>query len=552
MMDAYRRNFIKLSAITAISLLMNGCGDGEDCREEGTPPGVLTVALYPEEDMVEHTAKRMILEFNKMISPLIFDGIILLDGKTELPIPGYTVAYDSGNPSGHRIAINLSDEFHLKESWKYTILVTEKVRSVCGATLPEAVTLNVVTSSRDPFGAVESEESQRSKIMIISDLHMNEQRACDEGYSLFTENGALLVEFLEYVRNSKQIKELVILGDLMDMWVVPMAYHTYHDGIGDTEAYFRAVAEADVNKEVIAKINQIANEGDIRFSYVPGNHDMLFTKEIFHTIFPNGHWQGGAPGTGVYSPETAVVCEHGHNYDLFNAPDSVTTSGSLLPPGYFITRIYATGNLKSTEKLSIKPQSTENKSAKLIYTTAWAAAVIAINIPNFDLTKPQIYTHVDGYTEQYSSNSARDIYSQDIGENWQKRQKINGVRYPNPEIIGILNGTGKYFWFGTLEYSAAAQYFSPSGSDTNIVVFGHTHEAMLKKDSVTHNKIYANSGTWIDSKYLNGDALTATCIVLNTSASSGSDLDNATLYQAVNQGGKVVLKKIDEKVLDHS
>jgi UDP-2,3-diacylglucosamine pyrophosphatase LpxH len=549
-MDAYRPDLIKLSIIAAASLAIGGCED--DCNGKSGSSNFLTVMLYPDDLLVSYTTRRIILNFNQPIDPLTLKENIFLSDKGESFTDKYIVILDQDDPSGQRVAIDLIDEFSLKESWKYTVTVTDRVRSISCDALPSTEKLSFNTTSRHPFEIVESAEDARTKIVIISDLHMNEQRAYDESYSLFTENGPLLVEFLEQVRTSKQIKELIILGDLMDMWVVPMAYHTYHDGIGDTEAYFHSVAEADVNKEVIDKINQIANEGDIRFIYVPGNHDMLFTKEIFHAIFPNGHWQGSAPGTGAYLPEATVVCEHGHNYDLFNAPDSVTTSGSLLPPGYFITRIYATGNLKSTEKLPIKPQSTENKSAKLIYDTAWAVAVIAINIPNFDLTKPQIYTHIDGYTEQYSSNSARDIYSQDIGENWQKRQKINGVRFPNPEIIGILNGTGKYFWFGTLEYSAAAQYFSPSGSDTNIVVFGHTHDAMLKKDKATHNKIYANSGAWIDRKYLNDNALTATCIVLNTSASSGSDLDNVTLYQAVDQEGKMVLKKIDEKVLDHS
>ena len=114
-----------------------------------------------------------------------------------------------------------------------------------------------------------------------------------------------------------------------------------------------------------------------------------------------------------------------------------------------------------------------------------------------------------------------------------------------------MNGSGKFFWFGTLEYSAIAQYFTPQGSKTKIVVFGHTHHAMLKKDWKTLENIYANPGTWIDSQYLNDGALTGTCVILNTSASSGSDLDNVTLYQAVSDdSGKISLKKIDEKNLD--
>ncbi|MEA3456783.1 MAG: hypothetical protein U9R26_09760, partial [Campylobacterota bacterium] len=548
-MNAYRRDFIKLSVVAAASLAMGGCSDSSE--NSAILSDILTVTVYPDNSLVDYNADRIVLEFNESMDSLTLVGNIYLSDKRGELMWAHTVALDPEDPSHKRVLINLNDDFHLNESWKYTIVVTGRVKSISGNTLPAPASLEVHTTSKHPFEATESGEVQRTKIVVISDLHMNEQRGFDDGYSLFTENGKLLVDFLEYVRSSDKIKELVILGDMMDMWVIPMAYHTFRDAITDTKTYFHSVAEADVNKEVIAKINQIANEDDIRFSYVPGNHDMLFTEEIFYSIFPNGHWQGGNPGTGAYSPEPDIVLEHGHNYDLFNAPDSVTTDGSLLPPGYFITRIYAAGNLKSTEKLQIEPQSTENISPELIYTTAWDLAVASINIPSFDPSKPQIYTHIDGYAQLYSSNDARDIYAQTVGSDWKERQEKNGVRVPSSVIVGIMNGSGKFFWFGTLEYSAIAQYFTPQGSKTKIVVFGHTHHAMLKKDSLTLDNIYANTGTWVDSRYLNDGALTSTCVILNTSASSGSDLDNATLYQAVRgDDGKMSLKKIDEKNLD--
>ena len=548
-MDAFRREFMKLSVIAAVSLAIGGCdNNGED---NGILSSALAVILYPDDSMMEHDTNQIVLKFNKPIDPQTLNENIYLSDKTGNLIQMHTVTLDPEDPTHQRVLIDLNDDFHLNESWKYTIVVTNQVKSTSGDSLATHASLEVSTTSKHPFGTTETGEVQRTKIVLISDLHMNEQRGFDDGYSLFTENGKLLVDFLEYVRTSDQIKELVILGDMMDMWVVPMAYHTFHDSVTDTKAYFHSVAEAAVNREVVAKINQIANEDTIRFSYVPGNHDMLFTEEIFHSIFPKGHWQGVEPGTGAYSPESSVVFEHGHNYDLFNAPDSVTTAESLLPPGYFITRIYATGNLQSTEKLKMQTESTENMSPELIYTTSWDIAVASINIPGFDPSSPQIYTHIDGYTQLYSSNDARDIYTQTVGSDWKERQKKNGVRVPSSVIVGIMNGSGKFWWFGTLEYSAIAQYFTPQGSKIKIVVFGHTHHAMLKKGVATLDNIYANSGTWVDRQYLNDGALTGTCVILNTSASSGSDLDNVTLYQAVSDDdGKMSLKKIDEKNLD--
>ena len=550
-MDAFRRDLVKLSVITAVSLAIGGCNNNSE--DNGILSDALTVMLYSNDSMVEHDANQITLKFNQPINPQTLNGNIYLSDKTGSLIQMHTVMLDYEEPTGQQVFISLNDGFRLNESWKYTIVVTDQVKSTSGDTLSTPVSLEMNTTSKCPFETTESGEAQRTKIVVISDLHMNEQRGTDHGYSLFTENGKLLEDFLEYVRISDQIKELVILGDMMDMWVVPMTYHTFHDAVTDTKAYFHSVAEADINKGVVAKINQIAREELIRFSYVPGNHDMLFTEDIFYEIFPKGHWQGGAPGTGAYSPvsDTAVIMEHGHNYDLFNAPDSVTTEGSLLPPGYFITRIYATGNLQSTEKLQIQPQSTENVSPELIYTTAWDLAVASINIPGFDPNKSQIYTHVDGYTQRYSSNDARDIYTQTVGSDWKERQEKNGVRVPSSVIVGIMNGSGRFWWFGTLEYSAIAQYFTPQGSKTNIVVFGHTHHAMLKKDSLTLDNIYANSGTWVDSKYLNKGAITGTSIFLNRPELRPSINDHATLYQAVRDDeGKVSLKKIGEKNLD--
>ena len=82
-------------------------------------------------------------------------------------------------------------------------------------------------------------------------------------------------------------------------------------------------------------------------------------------------------------------------------------------------------------------------------------------------------------------------------------------------------------------------------------VFGHTHKVMISKSIWTTYKIYANSGTWIDENYLNSGTITGTCVILNTSESSGSDLDNVTVYQAVKGDHEpFILKKIGEENLD--
>jgi len=545
-MNISRRKIIKLSVITAISIAISGCGSENKFFND-----IFSVKLYPDDLMVAHDSNMIILEFNQPIAPNTLDQNIYLQDKTGNLIHLHTVTLDPNDSSHQRIFINLKDDVHFKESWKYSVTVTEQLTSISGESLSTPVSLEFTTTSQHPFDSTTTENTARTKIVVISDLHMNEERAKEDKYSLFTENAELLYTFLEHVQSSDKIKELVILGDLLDMWVIPMSYHTFQDNITNDKEYFQGVANADVNKKVIRKINQIADEGIIRFSYVPGNHDMLFSEEIFYSIFPNGFWEGieegveVKPGLGVYYPEPGIALEHGHNYDLFNAPDLLTTEGSMLPPGYFITRVYATGNLVNSQKspIQIPEEVSENQTDEWLYEAGWLAAMIAINIPDIQYDERQIVTGVNGYTELYSPDSARDIYTETIGPNWEQRQTSNGVYHHEDFLIAELNG------ITTLEVSAGVQYFKDNRA--NIVVFGHTHKAMVSKSVWTTPKIYANSGTWINKEYLSEGNLTATCVILNSATSSGSDLDNVALWQAsTKENGSLDLKLISEENID--
>lgn len=534
-----RRNIIKLSCVVAAGLAVGGCGDSDPCREDDGD--ALTVSLYAPEEMISYDTEKILLKFNRSIDPQTLEGSITLGLQGENLEGMYMVTPDYEDVSSRTVLITLTEGYRLKPSRRYRVTVGSGVTSTDGVTLRQAQAITFVTSSRSPFAAADN-DAIRSKIVVISDLHLNQQRAADEGYGLFTENGPLLTQFLANVKASPEIKELIVLGDLMDMWVVPMAYETFDDEVPDALAYFLSVAQADVNKGVVDMLNAIADEGNIQVTYVPGNHDMLLTEPIFYTIFPNGIWKGESEGTGIYFPEPGIACEHGHNYDAFNAPDTLTTQGSILPPGYFITRIFATGNLQSPA--GMQSIAARNKTQEDEYIAAWDVAVIAIDIPDLDLKTPQIITGADGYTQTYSVDGARDIYTASIGPDWQQRQSDNGVFQATLFETGILNASG-LFWFGTLEESATTQYFLPDRA--KIAIFGHTHHAMIRKDVWTTEKIYANSGTWIDDKHVSSTALGRTCVVINSAESSGSEVDIVTVYQCQEDGA---LKNVGEASID--
>ena len=553
-MDRERREMIKLSGVAALMLIAGAGCDPEEILDTGkdddssssaqsSASGTgLAVSLAKR---IDPDSDRIVLAFSQPVDPTTVNGReIRLEEKSGRP-PRYRVEPDAGDPSGQTVGIVLEAGEAFRESWKYTVRVSTGVRSVTGESLPAETVLGVMTLSRSPF---DGNGNGRTKIVVISDIHMGEQRGADDRYSLFTENAAALTEFLERVRVSPQIKELVILGDMMDIWVVPMAYETLRGSIADAEAFYRAVAAAPVNKSVVDKLNRIADEGNVELVYVPGNHDMSMTKEIFEAIFPNGVWKGGAPGTGVYYPEAPseeIVFEHGHNYDLFNAPDPLTTYGSLLPPGYFISRIYASRNMSVNARGLPAAGSGRNILEEFAYTTGWDLAVSSITFPGFDPDKREIVTGYGGYTQTLSPNEARDLYTSTIDDNWEQRQKLNGVYEPEPFLVSELNGSGSATFFGSLEVSAGTQYFSPNRS--RIVVFGHTHMAMLSAEEWDRDCIYANTGTWVDEQYLEEGTETGTFVVVDSANASGSDLHNVTVFRY--EGGGAV-RKLDEGLID--
>ena len=244
-MNTSRRKIIKLSVITAVSMAVSGCGSENEFFND-----LFSVRLYPDDLMVVHDSNVIILEFNQPIVPDTLDQNIYLQDKTGNLIHLHTVTLDPDDPSHQRVFINLKDEVYLNESWKYSVIVTEQVTSTSGESLSTPVSLEFITTSQHPFASTVTENTTRTKIVVISDLHMNEERAKENRYSLFTENTELLYAFLEQVQTNDKIKELVILGDLLDMWVIPMAYHTFQGTINNNKEYFQGVANAYINRHI--------------------------------------------------------------------------------------------------------------------------------------------------------------------------------------------------------------------------------------------------------------------------------------------------------------
>lgn len=409
------------------------------------------------------------------------------------------------------------------------------------------------TLSIEPFV---SENNKRDLVVVISDLHLG----ADLAYAELKDNSKPLENFLEKVKVSPNIKELVIAGDLVDEWFVPATIDTYQGK--DQASFVKRIAET--NKAVFDAFNRIIEEGNIKVTYVPGNHDLTVTAEQIESVLPGiSQARDDVQGLGTYSPADLpqIAIEHGHRYNFFCAPDPISNQsvapGTIMPPGYFFTRIAALHvqqQCKTPAETApvVSLNSAADKSQNLLYGywKDWQFTLNSFPITNkFD--EKIITTNVNGFIGNYAVNDLLPFQStsggtldvnlyKGIQDTWNQRQKINKVAIdiPTDRAIEYVADPKES------DSQAAIQYFTNPGSDKRIVIFGHTHVAKIiaSENSAGKKTIYANSGTWIDR---NGDNTTMNFVVISPQSSNPSSQTTVKLY---NFQGEVVNKMAEESL----
>jgi UDP-2,3-diacylglucosamine pyrophosphatase LpxH len=398
--------------------------------------------------------------------------------------------------------------------------------------------------------------NERNMIVVISDLHLG----ADTSYAECKINRGPLEKLLNQIKAAPNVKELVIAGDLVDEWFVPATVNTFQ---GKDQADF-VKRLAAVNSGVFDAFNSIIREGKILVTYVPGNHDLTITAADIESILPGvSQARENVLGLGTYSPVGCpkIAIEHGHRYNFFCAPDPISNQdiapGTILPPGYFFTRIAALcvqqKNPAPGDTLPVVTQNVsgdESQDLLFRYWKTWYASVVSLPITNrFD--EKIIVTHVNGFTGTYSVNDLVPFQlspggfidvgiSHGIQDNWEARQNHNHVAVhisAEEAIDSVLSDT-------EVDHQAKLQYFMNPASDKRIVVFGHTHvPRMVASESYDNKKcIYANSGTWID----NNPKLTTMNFVVITPQSA--DATTRTLVKLYNFEKEVVTEMAEDSV----
>jgi UDP-2,3-diacylglucosamine pyrophosphatase LpxH len=398
--------------------------------------------------------------------------------------------------------------------------------------------------------------NERNMIVVMSDMHLG----ADLAYAECKNNLVALEKLIKEIKVSPNVKELVIAGDLLDEWFVPATTDTYQGH--DQADFVQRVATA--NKGVFDAIISIIQEGNILVTYVPGNHDLTITAANIESVLPGiNQARDAVLGLGTYSPVDypKIAIEHGHRYNFFCAPDPISNQdiapGTILPPGYFFTRIAALYVIQHHpspgDTLPVITQNSsggESQDLLFRYWNTWALTAHMFPITNrFD--EAIIHTNVNGFTGNYSVNDLVPYQSSPGGminvnlyngiqDNWEARQTINNVpvHITNTEAIdSVISNT-------ETDRMAILQYFMNPASDKRIVVFGHTHEPKIVVSENLDNKkcVYTNSGTWIDH---NPNKTTMNFVVITP---QNNDASSQTFVKLYNFEGEVVTKMAEDSL----
>ncbi len=398
--------------------------------------------------------------------------------------------------------------------------------------------------------------NERNMVVVISDLHLG----ADLAYTECKNNLGPLEKLLKQIKAAPNVKELVIAGDMFDEWFVPATVDTYQGG--DQAGFVQRIATT--NKGVFDAFNSIIQEEKILVTYVPGNHDLTITAANVESVLPGiNQARDEVLGLGTYSPVDypKIAIEHSHRYNFFCAPDPFSNQdiapGTILPPGYFFTRIAALsviqGHPSPGDSLPVvTPNISGDESQDLLYRywKTWDQTADLLPISNkFD--EKIILTNVNGFSGAYSVNDLvpsqsspdgfidLDFYK-GIQDNWEARQTHNNVavHFATAEAIdSVISNT-------ETDRQAITQYFMNPDSDKRIVVFGHTHDPKIVASQSYEDKkcIYANTGTWIDH---NPKRSMMTFVVITPQS---NDLSSQTLVRLYNFENKVVTQLAEDSL----
>lgn len=541
--------------LTILLILSQGCK-----KEKETPTQEYLIVSFPKLSLkhdlyfsIAYDARSIEILFNKELDAGTIANCIRFSNRQ-----GSLESQYNTEVKGNILWMKFNTDFELEDGWKYMLSISTSLKSIEGESLRQEETFELRTTTKHITSSINEKERKgrkehRTLIACISDIHMGDPRAIENQYSWFGKNADALMNFLEFIYKSDDVKEVAILGDLFDEWMVPYTVSPIdpQSGIHNSDDYYKAIANSETSKAIFDKLRTIADFQEIDLLYVPGNHDMLLTQSTLEDIIPGIIWKGDSTRLGKYNPVEGIIMEHGHRYDLFNCPQPLVNPDHILPPGYFISRLYAAG-LESNSANVNKEMVSNKGSAEFL--TAWSLAIL-YTLNDFNIDMPDLNASnilmggIDGYSNPFSFIGAQNMYAANIEDLWSQTQTVNEVPVPLTVFAALLNGVELYD-AALIEYMQKSTALNPY----KIVAFGHSHnpELIVHPIGKEYTSIYANSGSWIDEDQSSHDV--RTFLTVEPGEWSGSELDIVKLYQynlnSDTTGTKFKPKFISEESID--
>ncbi len=311
--------------------------------------------------------------------------------------------------------------------------------------------------------------------IYISDIHMNDERSLLypdslNHYGWLNQAGIKSFSlFLQFIADSDDIDELVLLGDILDSWICPI--HLQPQTFDD-------ILSAPSNGEIIRQFNRIISHKK-KLIYVPGNHDMLVTNAILQKYIPGIIFTEGQNFKYRFH-DGNIYAEHGNTFAMFNAPDQENGINDPLPVGYYISRILACRKRNTTESTQALQQRIEqivkNDSPELIIKN-----IIDSILQYYEVSEmqPIVLPNDKTITAYEIKKRYSNLYNQ-----WIKRYGKEVALQAAMADLDYLEDSAIHFMQNELP---------------GIFILGHSHIGMLKKISFPRNNlVYANTGTWCE------------------------------------------------------
>jgi UDP-2,3-diacylglucosamine pyrophosphatase LpxH len=302
--------------------------------------------------------------------------------------------------------------------------------------------------------------TERTRRIFISDIHLSSEQAYRPENSqplswfLPERDGERLLNFLEasIILNGADIKDVVLLGDIFNSWVWPADQAP--------PGYDRIFESNPLVLEKLAKI--IA--GGINLFFINGNHDFDLSPDQLQAAIP------GIQPVQCYR-SGLMFAEHGHQYDIYNKPDFICDPAHGRPIGYFITRLMTSAGQVQFNLLDLPGVIDDILEAALTSQTIFASIIEAL----------AERAGMKGEDEVLLPGGDRISINQ-LKERYQKLGEI----YNLSELISDLYE--RRYLHGPADRLCQK-------NDYHVVVFGHTHNALIDKDFfLVKDRIYANSG----------------------------------------------------------